>query len=34
VKILMLKRGGRIQIDFHTVEELDRLYELLLGKKE
>lgn len=26
------KNGGRIQIDFHSEDELDRLYEILIGK--
>lgn len=32
VKIQLNKNGGNIRIDFHTEEELERLYELLIGK--
>jgi ParB family chromosome partitioning protein len=30
VRIVMQKNGGRIQIDFHNNEELERLYDLLI----
>jgi ParB family transcriptional regulator, chromosome partitioning protein len=34
VKIVLHKNGGRIQIDFHSSEELERLYDLLILKPE
>lgn len=34
VKILLNKNGGRIQIEFHTEEELERLYDLLLAQQD
>jgi ParB family transcriptional regulator, chromosome partitioning protein len=34
VKIVLNKNGGRIQIEFHTEEEMERLYDLLMGKAD
>ena len=34
VKIVLHKNGGRIQIDFHSSEELERLYDILMVKPE
>ncbi|MEW6730301.1 MAG: ParB/RepB/Spo0J family partition protein [Acidobacteriota bacterium] len=33
VRIVLHKNGGRIQIEFHTEEEMQRIYDLLINKE-